>query len=214
MNERKSLFLCVAISALAFGACKSNKVPEASPSAVPSSASPGSDVTVRATAPSAVSPHQAAPGAASDQATLEWTVPSTWTLGPARPMRKATYIVPATAGDSAPGELVVSFFGAGQGGDIEANVTRWVGQFKDVPEGSVVRSERPKDDLKVSLVEVPSGSYTNSMTGPQEYKEYALLGAIVEAPSGKYFFKLTGPKATVKASRDQFQALLDGLKQK
>jgi hypothetical protein len=216
MNERKTLGLCVVLCALSVAGCNSRKVPETKSAPVTNTQPTAAPRASNVSATNPASP--ASPGA--DQVSIEWTVPPTWTQGPARPMRKATYSVPAAAGDSAPGELAISFFGAGQGGDVEANVTRWVGQFKDVAEGSVSRSERTKDDLKLSLVEVPAGTYSNSMAmGPHgggggENKDYALLGAVVEAPSGKYFFKLTGPKATVAANREAFNTVLDSLKQK
>jgi hypothetical protein len=44
-------------------------------------------------------------------------------------MRAATYTIPPVAGDTASVECVVYFFGAGQGGSIEANLDRWHGQM-------------------------------------------------------------------------------------
>jgi hypothetical protein len=44
-------------------------------------------------------------------------------------MRAASYTVAAAPGDAAPSECVVYFFGAGQGGSIEANFERWKSQF-------------------------------------------------------------------------------------
>jgi hypothetical protein len=219
MNERNTLVLCVVISAFGMSGCNNRKAPESvsvaseAPAAAPVKSAPAANSGAAAARP-------APPAVAGEPVTIEWTVPPTWTQGPARPMRKATYNVPAASGDTAMGELAISYFGVGQGGDVEANIQRWIGQFKEVPEGSVKRSERNKDDLKIAVVEVPAGTYTNTMMGgphggaAPENKGYALLGAVVEAPSGKYFFKLTGPKATVAASRDAFDTVLDSLKQK
>jgi hypothetical protein len=134
-------------------------------------------------------------------------------------MRKATYSIPSADG-AAPGELAIFYFGQGQGGDVNANIERWISQFKEVPQGAVQRSERVSNDLKQSLVEIPSGTYTNTMMGPHaamkapEQRDFALLGAVVEAPTGKYFFKFTGPKDTVKANREAFFKVLDGIKPK
>lgn len=132
-------------------------------------------------------------------------------------MRKATYAVPKAEGDTEDAELAVFYFGAGQGGDVEANITRWTGQFADVPEGSIQRTERTVSDVAQHIVEIPAGTYTNSMAmhGPRTpQKDYALLGAVVQAPTGNYFFKLTGPSKTVKASKDAFYTLLDSIKPK
>ncbi len=130
-------------------------------------------------------------------------------------MRKATYLVPRVAGDSEDAELGVFYFGPGQGGGIDANVERWVKQFTDVPPDRVKREDRKANDLLAHLVEIDSGTFNANVMaqGPKKLKkDHALLGAIVEAPSGAYFFKLTGPKATVKAAKKPFLALLDSVK--
>src|SRR6266545_4943782 len=67
---------------------------------------------------------------AESVAGLKWTAPAGWKAEAARPMRAATYAVPAAAGDKDNGECVVYFFGAGQGGGVDANLERWKGQFK------------------------------------------------------------------------------------
>lgn len=130
-------------------------------------------------------------------------------------MRKATYIVPRATGDTEDGELAVSYFGPGQGGSIEANVDRWVKQFKDVPAERVRREDRKVNGLRMHVVEVEGGTFNaNSMGhgGEKLKKEYGLLGAIVEAPSGVYFFKLTGPKKTVSGAKKVFDNLLASVK--
>src|SRR5262252_9097746 len=60
---------------------------------------------------------------------LHWTAPAGWKAGPPQTMRAATYAVEAAPGDTAQSECVVYFFGAGQGGSIEANIERWKSQF-------------------------------------------------------------------------------------
>jgi hypothetical protein len=130
-------------------------------------------------------------------------------------MRKATYIVPRASGDTEDGELAVSYFGPGQGGSIDANVDRWVKQFKDVPADRVKREDRKINGMVMHVVEVDSGTFNaNTMGhGGEKLKQaYGLLGAIVEAPSGVYFFKLTGPKKTVAGAKKQFDALLASVK--
>jgi hypothetical protein len=130
-------------------------------------------------------------------------------------MRKATYLIPRAAGDTEDGELGVFYFGPGQGGGIEANVDRWVKQFKDVPPERVRREDRKTNGMLTHVIEVESGTFNaNSMGhgGEKLKKDYALLGAIVEAPSGAYFFKLTGPRKTVLSARKPFDALIASVK--
>src|SRR5437773_2653611 len=67
---------------------------------------------------------------AESAAGVRWTAPAGWTNEGARPMRAATYLIGPSSGDKAGAECAVYFFGAGQGGSVEANVDRWKGQFK------------------------------------------------------------------------------------
>lgn len=129
-------------------------------------------------------------------------------------MRKASYVVPRVAGDTEDGELVVFYFGPGQGGSIDANVERWVKQFGDTKPGDVKRADREANGLRQHTVELEAGTYSSGMPGgPTQPKDkYGLLGGIVESPSGAYFFKLTGPTKTVKQAKPAFYKLLDSVK--
>src|SRR5215471_18652665 len=66
---------------------------------------------------------------AESGAGIRWMVPANWKSEAERPMRLATYTVPAAPGDSEGGECGVYYFGQGQGGSVEANLDRWIGQF-------------------------------------------------------------------------------------
>ncbi|MDP3919272.1 MAG: hypothetical protein Q8R76_00475 [Candidatus Omnitrophota bacterium] len=111
------------------------------------------------------------------------------------------------AGDEAPAELAVFYFGAGQGGEAEANIERWKGQFNPLREGfspEISRSE--VNGLKVITVYL-EGTYDSGVMmgagGPQT--DYAVLGAIVEGPKGPVFFKMIGPQATVSGAKPDFR---------
>src|SRR6267143_1682830 len=107
-------------------------------------------------------------------------------------------------------------FGAGQGGDAQANIQRWVAQFSGPGSKSPRTTEIKAGGLDVRRVEV-GGTYTPSpmsMTGgppPQPKPGYILLGAIVPGPDSNWFFKCTGPEKTMKANRARFDALLRSL---
>src|SRR5579871_219033 len=63
---------------------------------------------------------------------LKLTIPETWKQPPTTSsMRLAQFEVPAAAGDSEDGEIVIFNFGAAGGGGVDANVKRWVGQFQE-----------------------------------------------------------------------------------
>ncbi len=143
---------------------------------------------------------------------VTWKVPARWTRGSEKPMRTATYIVPPLEGKGESAECAVSFFGSGQGGMVEANVDRWVGQFENpVPPA---KSEREINGLKVTTVQI-SGTYLGmggmGMESSPKKENYRLLGAIVEAPEGMVFFKLTGPNQTVEGAEKEFDAMVGSL---
>lgn len=129
-------------------------------------------------------------------------------------MRAATYDVPAAAGDSEGGECAVFFFGAGQGGGVQANIDRWIGQFQEKPATPPQPRKQVMGGFNVTLIE-HGGTYLAG--GPMSQSKtpksgYQLFGAIVEAPEGNVFFKLTGPAKTVKASRAAFEKMLASMK--
>lgn len=154
----------------------------------------------------------ALPALADSAGGLSWSAPATWKADAPRPMRAATYKLPAAKGDGEDGECAVFYFGQGQGGSVDQNVQRWVGQF----EGA--KSPTPKKE-KVSGFDLTTleidGTYTGGggPMGPKTNKPgFKLLGAIVEGPEGAIFFKLTGPAKTVEAARADFQKMVKAIK--
>lgn len=152
-------------------------------------------------------------GPSASVAGVSWSVPSGWETGPERPMRVATYFVGEGANRA---DCAVFFFGPGQGGTVEDNITRWIGQFSEA-DGS-----NPKDNAKINketIAGLPvttidlSGTYTASMGGPmsgqkEDRADYRMLGAIIEAPQGPVFFKLTGPQDVVAGAQENFNQLV------
>ncbi len=144
---------------------------------------------------------------------LKWGVPSRWLVEGQRPMRAATYNIPASEGDSENAECAVFYFGNDQGGTIDANIDRWVGQFEQA--SAPDRGSKDVNGMKVTTVAI-SGSYlapSGPMMMPTGKKDnYKLVGAIVEGPQGSVFYKLTGPKKTVDASTAEFDALIGSIR--
>ncbi len=142
---------------------------------------------------------------------LRWTVPARWQVAGPKPMRAATYTIPGATGAEA-GECGVFYFGNGQGGGVEENIQRWVGQFEGA--SAPKKSERTVNGLKVHLVSV-SGTYL-SPSGPMmqsggKKPGWSLSGAIVEAPEGLVFFKCVGPAATIQKAQPEIDELLKSL---
>ena len=157
-------------------------------------------------------------GAATRVALLDWTVPvpPTWVAEPPQTsMRLAQFRVPGSAGAEG-AELVVFYFGAGEGGSAGANIARWQSQFSD-PAGKPVRPAVEHLQVKgmpVTIAEV-SGTYARSLgMGPpaSPTPDQTLLAAIVETPRGNLIFELHGPRAIVAASRASFMAMIRGIR--
>ncbi|MBX7207461.1 MAG: hypothetical protein K1X78_04045 [Verrucomicrobiaceae bacterium] len=121
------------------------------------------------------------------------------------PMRAGTLQV-AVEGSDKPAEAVFYYFGAGQGGDVEANVTRWFSQFEGEPEKN--REEVTVGDKKITVVKA-TGTYLDGPPfGPKTPKAgYALLGAIVPAAEANVFIKFTGPKDGVMKLLESFKKI-------
>jgi hypothetical protein len=154
-----------------------------------------------------------ASGSPTAAAGLAWTLPAGWTIEAPRSMRVATYAIPAASGDAEGAECAVFYFGAGQGGGVDANLERWIGQFQ--PAAKSKRSSKTVNGVQVSLADV-TGTYTahgGSTTQPQGDKpDWRLLGAIAESPQGAVFFKLAGPAKTVAAVSKAFDTMVGSLK--
>jgi hypothetical protein len=158
--------------------------------------------------------------AAQTSPDIKWVVPPSWKLQPqASSMRLATYQIRPAPGDRDNAECGVYYFGQGQGGSVEANVDRWVGQFQQAngksSKNAAKVEKRTIHDLKVTTVDV-SGAYTG-MGGPRApegppKQSYRLLGAIVEGPQGSVFFKFTGPAKTVAENQSIFEKMISSLK--
>ncbi len=139
---------------------------------------------------------------------LVFEVPVTWKpSAPTSPMRKAQVSIP---GDAGAAELAVFHFGEGQGGRVEDNLVRWIGQI-EAPAGV----EPQRDFFEVGSFAVTMLSASGTLKagqmgmGPAEPQPNSmLLAAVVEGPGGPWFFKATGPEKTLAAQREAFVAML------
>jgi hypothetical protein len=151
---------------------------------------------------------------------LVFTAPAEWkTVEPANRIIEHELAVPAADG-KVEGAARLTIMAAG--GSVEANIARWVGQFKGT-EGGADRSAAKTETLDIAgmpatLVDL-SGTYVDSPRGPfgpkVERPDYRLVGAIVETKGeGVYFFKLIGPEKTVEAGAERFREVVGTLRKK
>lgn len=152
-------------------------------------------------------------------AALKFDAPQGWVAkAPGSSMRVAEFTLPKVAGDAEDAALAIFFFG-GQGGSVQANLDRWIGQMTQ-PDG------RPSKDLAkttkisprglpITLVDV-SGTYVAEVS-PGSTERFnkpgvRLRAAVVETKEGPYFVKLTGPEKTVARWDDAFMGFLKSLR--
>jgi hypothetical protein len=186
----------------------------ASPGSAPSTIAPGHGGAPAGAANPSANPNAGLP-MPSTQTTVKWTAPARWQTGPERPMRAATYLIPAAPGDTEGGECAVF---ANIGGGVQANLDRWVGQFElpggGDPKEKVKTKKETINGLAVTTIDL-SGTYKGGGVAMGQASApkpgYRLLGAIVEGPGGEVFFKMTGPAKTIAAAEKDFQALLNSV---
>jgi hypothetical protein len=153
-------------------------------------------------------------------AALKFDAPKGWvSKTPSSTMRVAEFTLAKATGDAEDATVTVYFFG-GQGGSVQANLDRWIGQMaqadgkpsKDVAKTSTMQTAA---GLKVSLVEL-SGTYVAEVTpGSTERLNkpgFRQIAAVVETPDGPYFVKLTGPAGTVAKWKESLDAFLKSLR--
>jgi hypothetical protein len=155
-------------------------------------------------------PQASAPGS---QGELRLKAPDGWVSErPSSSMRVSQYQLPAAEGDPEGASLVVYYFGAGQGGSVDANLERWIGQMQ-TPDGKPSKDKAKTENttvngLKVTLLDV-AGTYAGGDMGgggaAQSKPNFRMRAGVIETPKGAYFIKLVGPEKTVSRWDQAFQ---------
>jgi hypothetical protein len=143
------------------------------------------------------------------------TIPATWTeTKSTSSMRLAQFTLPTAAGTSA--EVIVYYFGPGQGGSVDANVARWRGQFSPSNGKPVYERVAPESGgrFPITVAEF-RGTYARGMgTGNASAAkaDQTLIALIAETPSGPLFFQLIGDVAAATPHRAALLAAVRALK--
>jgi len=148
---------------------------------------------------------------------ISFTPPAEWTDQGPSGMRKASYAFGPLEGDADSATVTVFYFGEGMGGDVDANIKRWIGQMSDHATGGPC-TDIQKQELEVAGMPVHAvsvmGDFNASMGGPMMGGDttlkpgYFMSAVVLEGPQGNVFFKLTGPEKTARAMNDGFMAML------
>lgn len=144
------------------------------------------------------------------------SVPAGWVAGqPSSSMRLAEYKVPGTAG-ALPVEIVVYFFGPGQGGSPEANLARWKSQFSNPAGGPVTEtvSHETVRGIPYTIAEY-RGTYARGVgmgsSADAARPDHILIAVVAETPKGTLFFQCYGPSAAVETQRSACLSFARGL---
>jgi hypothetical protein len=150
-------------------------------------------------------------------ATLKFEVPAGWTSKtPSSTMRIAEFSLARAAGDAEDATVTVFFFGAGQGGNAQANIDRWIGQMTQPdgqPSSKVAKTTTGEtaSGLKLSIVDV-SGTYAAEVTpgSAERFNKpgFRQIAVYVATPGGPYFVKCLGPRATIAKWHASLQTFL------
>jgi len=144
------------------------------------------------------------------------TVPPGWvSRPPSSTSRLAQFALPGANANGGT-EVVVFFFGSAQGGNVDANLARWHGQFSSA-DGSPVTETITRDStgpFPITIAEykgtyrrgIGAGSTDSARTGQ------ALVATIVETRRGALFIQLFGPEARVREAREEFIRFVKELK--
>jgi hypothetical protein len=144
------------------------------------------------------------------------TVPSGWVArAPSSSSRLAQFVL--SGSDSTNNaEVIVFFFGKTQGGNVEANLARWRGQFSTT-DGSPVPERVARDSSGTFPITIAEfrGTYRRGIgAGASDSVRagQALVAAIAETPRGTLFIQLFGAAGRVTSERESFVQFVKGLR--
>ena len=125
-------------------------------------------------------------------------------------MRLAQFSLPRAEGDDRDGTLSV----IAAGGDIDANITRWKGQFEG-GEPEVTREDGEVAGMPLTQVTM-RGTYLHKARpmapGPGTPQPGTIVRtAIIKTPATQLFFKAWGPEATLNHWSEAFDQMVQGL---
>lgn len=139
--------------------------------------------------------------------------PPVWTWqAPTVQFRALQYSVPTSDAAGSAAELIFSVFASGDGGPIDANVKRWVSQFRtaDGDEATAKIEDRQVGEIPVKMIELAGHYQGMGQAAPRPGIKQ--LSAIIQLPASTVFVRLIGSEATVESARSDFEAMIAGIK--
>ena len=145
---------------------------------------------------------------------LAYDVPKDW-----RAVEASSSMRLAQWSYGAESEIVIFYFGEGQGGSIEANLDRWYGQFQQ-PDGGSTRERAKVTKSKVGGLVITRADVEGTYTAPvrpgaaehHDLPGHRMIAAVVEGPSGPWFIRFLGPAKEISAGETSFNGFLSGMR--
>lgn len=145
--------------------------------------------------------------------TLE--LPEDWQPSePTSRMRLAQFTLPKGDADEAPELVVFPPFG----GSVDANISRWVKQFK--PDGLESKITKGKSEQGDYYFVDLTGTFMAPKPGTGPFQritidkpDFRAVSVLLATEKGNYFLKLTGPKAAIKKQLKAYRASFGGDKE-
>jgi hypothetical protein len=153
---------------------------------------------------------------------LSSTTPPEWAEEqPTSRMRVKQFRLEPIGDDKDKTEVIIFFFGTGQGGSASDNVKRWKGFFR-APEGKTIDDVAKTETFKVGSVPVTyvdiSGTYLSKFppfdpnAAVTPFPNWRMIGVVFESGKGPYFIRLIGPANSVASYKKGFDEWLKGFK--
>lgn len=135
---------------------------------------------------------------------FSFLVPASWkrVMPPSSRIVDAEFTIPRAEGDEFDGRLTMM----AAGGDNDANIARWTGEFNQPPgQGAKVETVKiaGSEAIWVDIRGEWKGSSFNRIEPRPDYRMIALIIPFNERSS--YFLKLTGPRATIAGVEEEFK---------
>ena len=150
--------------------------------------------------------------------------PANWKFQkPERQFRTHEFVLPSGEKGVADGFLMVTNFGKGVGGGLEANLQRWYGMVEQ-PDGSSTEKAAKKQDIELKgfgrIVWLDmQGTYLDRPTPMSQEvtrrPNYRVFAAMIDAgKDGPYWIRATGPDSVMRLDRDGFERFLKSITKK
>lgn len=144
---------------------------------------------------------------------LSFQAPETWKKVKRRNnIIEMEFAVPGEKKDDTPIRVTMM----ASGGSIQANLARWMGQFKGTGAGASREKAKIEEEkaagMPLTVLDI-SGTFMDSMRGPfgpkVEKPDHRMIAGILQTGTvGNYFFKFVGPAALVEKHSKAFREML------